>query len=106
MCERDMMYGGYFQNMPGNTIYGNFGYQTPPGNLMPMSNNMAMGNYLYTDIPQNNMISNNPYNTMGNNNPLIDINARLSNLENRVKTLEQKDSNNSSYQDDNSMYML
>ncbi len=85
--NRDMMQTGYFQGMPGNMIYGNFGYQGPPGSLMPMT----------------------PQNMMMDNNPLIDFNARISNLENRVKTLEQKlNSTNTTnpYQDDNSMYML
>ena len=85
--NRDMMQTGYFQGMPGNMIYGNFGYQGPPGSLMPMT----------------------PQNMMMDNNPLIDFNARISNLENRVTTLEQKlNSTNTTnpYQDDNSMYML
>ena len=34
MDNRDMMQYGYFQNMPGNMMYGNFGYQGPPGSLM------------------------------------------------------------------------
>ena len=85
--NRDMMQTGYFQGMPGNMIYGNFGYQGPPGSLMPMT----------------------PQNMMMDNIPLIDFIARISNLENRVKTLEQKlNSTNTTnpYQDDNSMYML
>lgn len=95
MCERDMMYGGFYQNMPGNISYGNFGYQGAPGTMMP--NNMMMGYNPYIENTMNNM---------GNNNPLIDINARLNNLENRVNTIEKKLSNTNSYQDDNSMYML
>lgn len=92
MTERDMMYGGYCQSMPGNMMYGNFGYQGMPGSLMPM---------------QNNLIPNNPY---INNNSMItssydELNSRLNNLENRIKILEQRLSNNS-YQDDNSLYML
>ena len=86
MQDRDMMYGGYYQNIPGSMAYGNFGYQGPPGALINQNNSF---------MESSNM----------NNNPLIDINARISNLENRVKTIEQK-INNKSYQDDNSMYML
>lgn len=84
MTERDMMYGGYYQNMPGNFSYGNFGYQGMPGSLMPMQM-----------IP-------NQYTTGSDNNNII---SRLTSLENRVKLLEQR-INNSSYQDDNSLYML
>ena len=86
MQDRDMMYGGYYQNIPGSMAYSNFGYQGPPGALINQNNPF---------MESSNM----------NNNPLIDINARLSNLENRVKNIEQK-LNNKSYQDDNSMYML
>ena len=91
MLERDMMYGGYYQNMPFNTAYGNFGYQGPPGSLMPMQNNMIPMN----QYPNNDMINNNYTN----------INTRLTNLENRVKNLEQK-LNTNSYQDDNSLYII
>ena len=86
MQDRDMMYGGYYQNIPGSMSYGNFGYQGPPGALINQNNPFMESNNL-------------------NNNPLIDINARLSNLENRIKNLEQK-INNKSYQDDNSLYMI
>lgn len=104
MEDRDMMYGGYCQNTPGNMAYGNFGYQMPPGSLQynslmpnPFPNNMPMNTN--TMPMQNSMID---------NNPLIDINARLSNLENRVKTIEQRltSGDTNQYQDDNSMYML
>lgn len=83
MTERDMMELGYFQNIPGSYTYGNYGYQGPPGSLLPIQNNIM-------------------------NNPLIELNNRLNNLENRIKILEQKTNkqNNNSYQDDNSMYML
>lgn len=64
MTDRDMMYGGYYQNMPGSTSYGNFGYQGMPGSLMP--------------------------NIQNDNNILI----RLNNLENRIKLLEKKIMNN------------
>lgn len=84
MTERDMMYGGYYQNMPGNFSYGNFGYQGMPGSLMPMQ------------------MMPNQYTTGSDNNNII---PRLTSLENRVKLLEQR-INNSSYQDDNSLYML
>lgn len=85
MTERDMMYGGYYQNMPGNFSYGNFGYQGMPGSLMPMQ-----------------MMPNNQYITGSDNNNIV---SRLTSLENRVKALEQR-INGSSYQDDNSLYML
>jgi hypothetical protein len=39
-------------------------------------------------------------------NTLYEINNRLNSLESRVKVLEQKLTNNNSYQDDGSMYML
>ena len=48
-------------------------------------------------------------NTIGydnGNNTLYEINNRLNSLESRVKVLEQKLTNNNSYQDDGSMYML
>ena len=80
-----MMYGGYYQNMPGNFSYGNFGYQGMPGSLMPMQ-----------------MMPNNQYITGSDNNNIV---SRLTSLENRVKVLEQR-INGSSYQDDNSLYML
>ena len=86
MTERDMMYGGYYQNMPGSMIQSNYGFELPPGALM-----------------QNNMMT--PYNNM--NNPIIDLNNRLTSLENRVKLLEQnKSSNTNIYQDDNSLYII
>ena len=88
MTERDMMYGGYYQNIPGNMMYGNYGMQLPPGALM--QNSMMM--------PSNNSM----------NNPIIEINNKINSLENRIKVIEQKLSSNSSnpYQDDNSLYML
>ena len=86
MTERDMMYGGYYQNMPGSMIQSNYGFELPPGALM-----------------QNNMMT--PYNNM--KNPIIELNNRLTSLENRVKLLEQnKSSNTNIYQDDNSLYMI
>ena len=60
MNERDMMYGGYYQNMPGNMSYGNFGYQGLPGSLL----NNGMIAY-----PNN-------INDM-NNNPLTELTTRL-----------------------------
>ena len=84
----DMLQAGYFQGMPGNMVYGNFGYQGPPGSLIAM--------------PSQNMIM--------DNNPLLDLNARINSLENRVKILEQKlttsNTTTNPYQEDNSMYML
>lgn len=91
MIERDMMYGGYYQNMPNNMMYNNFGFQGPPGSLMSMPNNM---------IPINQYSSNNMMQTSYN-----DINTRLNNLENRIKNIEQK-LNSGSYQDDNSLYII
>lgn len=95
MNDRDMMYGGYNMNMPGNYAYGNFGFQGPPGSL-PMYNGMI-------DYNQNN----------SNNNPITILNSRINSLETRVKNLEQRlnnmsnnSSNNNSYQEDNSIYML
>ena len=94
--SRDMMYGGFCQNTPYNMAYGNFGYQLPPGALLN-------SNLLSTPLSNISNMQNNLY----DNNPLIDINARLSNLENRVKTLEQNlNTNTSQYQDDNSLYMI
>ena len=46
MSERDMMYGGYYQNIPGNISYGNFGYQGMPGSLMPMQGMMPNNQYI------------------------------------------------------------
>lgn len=87
MTERDMMYGGYYQNFPGNMAYANYGYQMPPGAML--NNGM---------LPQINM---------NQNNPIFEINNRISNLENRVKLLEQKIGNSSNiYQDDNSLYII
>lgn len=87
MTERDMMYGGYYQNFPGNMAYAHYGYQMPPGAML--NNGM---------LPQMNM---------NQNNPILELNNRISNLENRVKLLEQKIGNSSNiYQDDNSLYMI
>ena len=88
MTERDMMYGGYYQNIPGNMMYGNYGMQLHPGALM--QNNMMM--------PSNDSM----------NNPIVEINNKINSLENRIKAIEQKlNSNNyNTYQDDNSLYML
>lgn len=86
MSERDMMYGGYYQNIPGNISYGNFGYQGMPGSLMPMQG----------------MIPNNQYAMNNESNNII---ARINSLESRVKALEQRVNGNIS-SDDNSLYML
>lgn len=93
MDNRDMMQYGYFQNMPGNMMYGNFGYQGPPGSLMNGMNYMPNGYQSNSQGYDNGIVSN-----------FNDINNRLSSLESRVKSLEQK--LNTSYQDDGSMYML
>lgn len=101
MDNRDMMQYGYFQNMPGNMMYGNFGYQGPPGSLMNGIPYAPQGmNYGSSNL-QNNM---NGYDN--GNNTLYEINNRLNSLETRVKVLEQRLANNNSYQDDGSMYML
>ena len=48
-----------------------------------------------------------PQMNMNQNNPIFEINNKISNLENRVKLLEQKIGNSSNiYQDDNSLYMI
>lgn len=86
MTERDMMYGGYYQNYPGNMAYLNYGYQMPPGGLL--NNNM---------LPEMNI---------NQNNPIIELNNKITNLESRVKVLEQKLNNTNLYQDDNSLYMI
>lgn len=89
MINRDMMYGGYYQNIPGSMIESNYNMQLPPGALMP--NNMM------TPFNMNN----------GMNNPIIELNNRITSLENRVRALEQKSSGNTNiYQDDNSLYMI
>lgn len=96
--DRDMFYGGYYQNTPCNMQYGNFGFQGMPGSLM--NNNMIPNMMGY---PNTNIVDLN-----GNtSNPLNEINTRLNNLESRVRLLEQRLSNNNNYQEDNnSMYMI
>ena len=86
MSERDMMYGGYYQNIPGNISYGNFGYQGLPGSLIPMQGIMPIYQYIM-------------------NNDSNNIIARINSLESRVKALEQRVNGNIS-SDDNSLYML
>ena len=87
--DRDMIYGGYYQNIPGNMQYGNFGFQGMPGSLM--YGNMGMPNMM------------NNY----NNDIFAQINSRLTSLENRIKLIEQRLGNNTSYvEDNNSMYMI
>ncbi len=93
MKERDMMYGGYYQGVPGNNIYSNFGYQGPPGALMNM-NNPYMNNNGYN-------------NSYLENNPFVDINNRLNELEIKVNNLEQKINRYKNFkEDDDSIYML
>ena len=85
MKERDMMYGGYYGGFPGNSSFGNFGYQGPPGSLMQ---NPYMNNYL-------------------ENNPFNDINNRLNELEIKVNNIEKKLGKNNNFKDDDdSIYML
>ena len=88
MKERDMMYGGYYGGVPGNSVYNNFGYQGPPGSLMQMSSPY---------------INNNSY---LENNPFVDINNRLNELEIKVNNLEKKVNRCKSSNDDDSVYML
>jgi hypothetical protein len=93
--DRDMIYGGYYQNIPGNMMYGNFSFQGCPGSLM---NGNIFTNMM--GIPQNG------FNSQGTNNT-IDINTRLNNLETRVRLIEQRLGNNNSYtEDNNSMYII
>lgn len=97
MSERDMMYGGYYQNIPGNMAYGNFGFQGMPGSLMGSNivPNMMSG------------YQNTNFTNQTTNNTMMDINTRLNNLETRVRLLEQRLGNTNSYQEDNnSMYMI
>lgn len=97
MKDRDMMYGGYYQGVPGNNIYSNFGYQGPPGALMQM-NNPYMNNNNYNNGYNNSYLENNPF---------VDINNRLNELEIKVNNLEQKLSRYKSFkEDDDSIYML
>lgn len=93
--ERDMMYGGYYQGVPGNNMYGNFGYQTPFGIPFNMQSPYMNNNYSNT--------SNN--NSYLETNPFIDINNRLNDLEIKVNNLEQK-VNRYKDKDDDSIYML
>lgn len=94
MEGRDMIYGGYYQGMPGNMMYGSY-YQGNPGGLMGGMPNM-IGGYQDSNIT----------NLNGNiTNTIMELNNRISNLEDRVKVLEQKTGSNS-YQDDNSIYMI
>ena len=91
MKERDTMYGGYYQGIPGNSMYSNFGYQGPPGALLQMQNpyiNSGYNNYL-------------------ENNPLNDINNRLNELEIKVNNIEKRlGKYNSLKEDDDTIYML
>ena len=48
-----MMYGGYYQNIPGNISYGNFGYQGMPGSLMPMQGMMPNNQYIMNNDSNN-----------------------------------------------------
>ena len=90
MKERDMMYSGYYQGVPGNNIYGSYGYQGPPGSLMQIGGPYMNNNNNYLD-----------------NNPLNDINNRLNELEIKVNNIEKRLSKNISFKDDDdSIYML
>lgn len=95
--DRDMFYGGYYQNSPCNMQYGNFGFQGMPGSLM---NNGMIPNMM--GYPNTNIVDLN-----GNSsNPLNEINTRLNSLETRVRLLEQRIGNNNYQEDNNSMYMI
>lgn len=79
MINRDMMYGSYYQNIPGSMFEGSYNVQLPPGALM-----------------QGNMM-----------NPIMELNNRITMLENRIKLIEEKINGSSfKYQDDNSLYMI
>ena len=88
MKERDMMYGGYYEGVPGNSMQMNFGYQGPPGALLNIPN------------PYINSHGNN--NSYLENNPFSDINNRLNELEIKINNLEQKINKDN----DDSIYML
>ena len=88
MKERDMMYGGYYQGIPGNNMYSNFGYQGPPGSLIQMTNTY-MNNNSYLE-----------------NNPFLDINNRLNELEIKVNNIEKRLNRYNNKDDDDSIYML
>jgi len=98
--DRDMFYGGYYQNTPCNMQYGNFSFQGMPGSLM----NNGMFPNMMNNYPNTNIIDLNGNST----NPITELNTRLTNLETKVRLLEQKiGSTNNSYQEDsNSMYMI
>lgn len=87
MKDRDMMYGGFYQGIPGNNSYSNFGYQGPPGSLM-------QGTYMNN----NSYLENDPFN---------DINSRLNELEIKVNKIEKRlYKTNNFKEDDDSIYML
>lgn len=96
--DRDMFYGGYYQNTPCNMQYGNFGYHGIPGSLM--NNGMSPN---ITGYPNTNIVDLN-----GNtSNQFSEIDVRLNIIENKVRLLEQRIGNNNYYQEDNdSMYMI
>ena len=97
MKERDMMYGGYYNGVPGNSSFANYGYQGPPGSLMQMPNPYMNNNY-FNSGHNNSYLENNPFN---------DINNRLNELETRVNNIESMlNRYNSSKDDDDSIYML
>ncbi len=87
-----MMYGGYYQGIPGNNMYNNFGYQGPPGSLVQIGN-PYIGNNGYN----NSYLENNPFN---------DINNRLNELEIKVNNIEKKLNRYNNKDDDDSIYML
>ena len=94
MKERDMMYGGYYQGVPGNNIYSNFGYLGPPGSLIQLGNS-----YMDTNSGYNNSyLESNPFN---------DINNRLDELEIKLNNIEKIINRNNNFKDDDdSIYML
>lgn len=98
MCGNDMVYGGYYQSLPGNMMQYNYGYQGMPTNFI---NNMGMPNMMNNYQTPNVIDLNN-----NTNNELDEISNRINNLENRVRILEQRIGNNDSYKDDSSMYMI
>lgn len=102
MEERNMMCGDYYQGAPDNMMYYNFGYQNTPNNLMGMNPNVMNSPNMMNNYQNPNIVDLN-----GNNsNPIIELNKKINNLENRVKMIEQKLGSTNYYQDDNSMYMI
>lgn len=87
MKERDTMYGGYYNSVPGYNSYANYGYQGPPGSLIMPS-----------PYQNNSYLENNPFNEI--NNRLNELEVRLNKIENKLNKY------NNFKEDDESIYML